>query len=811
MAQVIMGPELDGRKQKRLDGSVRSSAYAFLEKLMQSDTSSGLHIEPIRGAADPRVRTGRVSDFYRAVLIKLEGSGTKTTYLYLGTYPHDDAIKYALTASVVINPISGVAELLKIQPPSHSSKDFSEITATVPSAPEPDPSHVVSSGPQYPVLGSRGFGVEALTGLGLRKDFAEKAIAARSEDELLALAEDAPAAWQGIAIVGLAAGQTLEQVRTELLTPVDDSTESDEKTTQPSEENVAALSSLSEKTSGSDDAVIQALQHPASQLEFVFVESDEDLRVAIEDQDFARWRVFLHPEQRRYVLRNRNGAFRLSGGAGTGKTVVLVHRAKHLAEADPHARVILTTYTRTLATALEESLQILDPNVLRAGHLGDAGVYVAGIDQLVFRILAMAKPDLAKPESPGARAVTAVFGRRSGGVDRIVPDHKLRGYWQEAIESVEELPLRLRSVDFIRAEYSLVVLPAWITDQAGYIRIRRTGRGVRLSRRERMAVWQVIAKYRALTAIDNVTDWDEKAAVAARYLDERVRDGVDRPATSVLVDEAQDLTPTRLVFLRALAPAGRNDLFLAEDSHQRIYGNKIVLSRYGIAIRGRSRRLTLNYRTTAENLQFALQILEGENPLASVDERLASLDCGEFDDMDGSAISSSGYRSARSGPEPILEVCESLTDELDKAAEWITNWIGDGVEPSSIGLLCYSIKSAETLTRGLMEREIKARYIDQETRERGRSKGRVPSKGVDSMVSEQNSEPVFVMTMHRAKGMEFSRVVLFDVHRDLERTTRGLLNRIPEEEHTEFLQRNRSLEYVAATRARDQLVVIRSR
>ena len=808
MAQVIMGPELDGRKQKRLDGSVRSSAYAFLEKLMQSDTSSGLHIEPIRGAADPRVRTGRVSDFYRAVLIKLEGSGTKATYLYLGTYPHDDAIKYALTASVVINPISGVAELLKVQPPSRPSKDFSEITAPVPSVSEPDPSHIVSSGPQYPVLGSRGFGAEDLTALGLRKDFAEKAIAARSEDELLALAEDAPAAWQGIAIVGLAAGQTLEQVRTELLTPVDDSTESDEKITQPSGTNVATPS-LSEEKTGSDDAVIQALQHPASQLEFVFVESDEDLRVAIEDQDFARWRVFLHPEQRRYVLRNRNGAFRLSGGAGTGKTVVLVHRAKHLAEADPHARVILTTYTRTLATALEESLQILDPSVPRAGHLGDAGVYVAGIDQLVFRILAMAKSDLAKPESSGSRAVTAVFGRRSGGIDRIVPDHKLRSYWQEAIESVEELPPRLRSVDFIRAEYSLVVLPAWITGQAGYLRIRRTGRGVRLSRRERIAVWQVIAKYRALTAIDNVTDWDEKAAVAARYLDERVRDGVERPATSVLVDEAQDLTPTRLVFLRALAPAGRNDLFLAEDSHQRIYGNKIVLSRYGIEIRGRSRRLTLNYRTTAENLQFALQILEGDNPLASAGERVASSDCGKFDDMDGSAVSSSGYRSARSGPEPILEVCESLTGELDKAAEWITNWIGDGVEPSSIGLLCYSIKSAETLTRGLTEREVKARYIDQETRERGRLKGRVPSKGVDSLVGERNSEPVFVMTMHRAKGMEFSRAILFDVHRDLERTTRGLLNRIPEEEHTEFLQRNRSLEYVAATRARDQLVVIR--
>lgn len=815
MVQVIMGPELGGKKQRRLDGSVRSSAYAFLEKLMQSDSTLGLHIEPIKGAADPRVRTGRVSNFYRAVLIRLEGSSAQTMYVYLGTYSHDDAIKYAMTASVDINPISGVAELLELQLPSDVGSSYlHENTVVVPSEAEQksDVARAGTMGPQYPVLGSRGFGVDDLRALGLQKEFAEKAIAARSEDEVLALAEDAPAAWQGVALVGLAAGQTMEQVRAELLAPVDDGTETGEETTQPCGDGVAAsTSSSNDTTTNSDDAVIRALQHPSSQLEFVVVESDEDLRVAIEDQDFARWRVFLHPEQRRYVLRNRNGAFRLSGGAGTGKTVVLVHRAKYLAEADPKARIILTTYTRTLANALEESLQVLDPSVPRAGRLGESGVYVAGVDQLVLRVLNTAKADLAKPETPSSRAVTAVFGRRVGGIDQIVPDYKFRGYWQEAIDSVGELPPRLRSVDFIRAEYCLVVLPAWITNEAGYVRVRRMGRGVRLSRRERMAVWQVIAKYRALTAIDSVTDWDEKAAVTARYLDERVRDGIGRPATSVLVDEAQDLTPARLLFLRALAPSGRNDLFLAEDSHQRIYGNKIVLSRYGIEIRGRSRRLTLNYRTTAENLQFALKILEGANPLSLADERAAGSDSGEFDDMDGNAINSTGYRSARSGPEPIPEACESLTDELDKAVEWVNRWIDEGVEPNSIGLLCYSIKTAETLTHGMSEREVKVRFIDQDTRERGRPTGRPSNPAASSVARDRSLEPVLVMTMHRAKGMEFSRVILFDVHRDLESTTRGLLNRIPEEEHAEFHQRSRSLEYVAATRARDQLVVIRGR
>ena len=746
-------------------------------------------------------------------MIRLESSAAESTYVYLGTYPHDDAIKFAKTASVTINPISGVAELMELQPPEVASKNGVAEPPQVPAPPTfvREAARTASTGPQYPVLGSRGYGVGDLTALGLQQEFAEKAVAARSEDELLALADEAPAAWQGVAVVGLAAGQTPEQVRAELLAPLDDESTTGE---DPKEQNQADVASplSSNLEDGSDDAVIQALRHPASQLDFVFVESDEDLRVAIEDQDFARWRVFLHPEQRRYVLRDRNGAFRLSGGAGTGKTVVLVHRAKHLAEADPSARIILTTFTRTLASSLEESLQVLDPKAPRAKRLGDAGVYVAGIDQLVHRVLTMAKPDFAGPDLPGARAVAAVLGRRSGGIEGILPDYKIHGFWQEAIDGINELPERLRSLDFIRTEYSLVILPARIIDEASYLRVRRHGRGVRLSRRERAAVWQVVAKFRALTAIDGVTDWDEKAAVAARYLDERVRDGVERPATSVLIDEAQDLTPARLQFLRALAPAGRNDLFLAEDSHQRIYGNKIVMSRYGIEIRGRSRRLTLNYRTTAENLDFALRILEGTNPLAPAEETNGGIEGAQkFDDMDGDFVSSAGYRSARSGPEPILEVCASLTDELDKAAEWVSCWIDEGVEPSSIGLLCYSAKTKipESLTRGLAERGVKARFIDQEARERGRPAERASNVRADAGVRDRSSEPVSVMTMHRAKGMEFSRVILFDVHRDLEQVMGRLLRRLPEEEHAELRQRNRSLEYVAATRARDQLVVIR--
>jgi superfamily I DNA/RNA helicase len=148
--------------------------------------------------------------------------------------------------------------------------------------------------------------------------------------------------------------------------------------------------------------------------------------------------------------------------------------------------------------------------------------------------------------------------------------------------------------------------------------VRRAGRGVSLNRSRRNAVWDLIKVYRAAAAAAGTMDFEEKAAVAAQVLRNEAPAGL---ADHVLVDEAQDLSPSRLKLLRALAAPGTNDLFIAEDSHQRIYGQPIVLGRYGINIVGRSRRLTLNYRTTEQNLRYALGILAGASTPTSTTSR----------------------------------------------------------------------------------------------------------------------------------------------------------------------------------------------
>ena len=722
MPQIVMGPSQTGT----LDSSVKKQAYAFLEKLSTDDTSPGLHIEPISGSADARVRTGRVNDFYRAVLFKVQGQATTALYVYLGVLAHDDAIAFARKARLTVNPVNGITELI-------TTSEASSFPA--PATPRPTvPAEPDVSAPSA-LLPALGLDEESLVDdLGLEVGLARAALLATTEDEILVLVDSA-VQWQGLALIELASGSPVQQVRQSLAV------------------EVAAPAATSE-----DDQLIVGLQHPAAQMQFAFIEHDDELRRAIEDDDFAAWRVFLHPEQRRYATASYSGPFRLSGGAGTGKTVVLLHRARHLARQDPQARILLTTYTRNLAEAMRTDLRRLDPSIRLAGKLGDAGIYVSGIDATVNAVLKTYQGDLAVD-------LESVLGPRSSEIGGRTPET----VWQDAAGVAgTELPADLRSRMFLATEYAMVVLPARVTSRDDYLTARRLGRGVALDRKKRLAVWQAIEAYRTRASIDGTVDFPEAAAVAAAALQRRSPGG--RPTDHVLVDEGQDLNPSHWQFLRALVDEGPNDLFLAEDSHQRIYGQHVVLGRYGIKIVGRSQRLKLNYRTTAENLRYAVALLEGESG---------------WTDLEDAPETAAHYRSARSGPPPQVLSCTNLTAELDAAAGTVRGWLDASVAPETIGILVRDAAQAGQVTRGLDDRDVSVRSVEQGQHKQGR--------------------PV-VMTMHRAKGTEFSRVLLFGINEGLIPAEYLVKNLNPADRADAFI-RERALLYVAATRARDELVV----
>lgn len=726
MANLVIAS--NSKAMSKLDGSIKKKVFDFFEKLSEDDASPSLHIEPLHVASDPRVRTGRVDLHYRAVLFKVEDKSNVPTYIYMGTWNHDDAIKLAEKATLRVNPINGTLEGL--------------IGDTAPTE-QPVPAAEAASKPKVApsYLAGVGYTLEDLTDrLGISATIAVKAMAAKDEAELIDAAEGG-VDWEGSALLDLATGLAIEDIR-----------EKHGFTDKPIGTDL-----------NTDQQIIEALERPASKMQFAYIEDNEELRRVIEGGDFAAWRIFLHPEQRKYVDTDFTGAFRLSGGAGTGKTVVAIHRARRLSRANPEARVILTTYNATLAQGLRADLAALDPGLQIAANPGEPGVYVGGIDALGKAIVDRTPRDFVNA------ACAELFGR--SGIEFGPKRTSSDAVWREVAQSVDSgLDAKLGAPSFLESEYVSVVLANRITTLEQYAKVARPGRGVRLSRPQRIGVWKLVEAYRRHSQMDETISFPEVLAVAAQAMRLRTEKDGRFLADHVIVDEAQDLHATHWAMLRALVAEGPNDLFIAEDSHQRIYGSPIVLSRFGIKIVGRSRRLTLNYRTTAQNLRFAVGVLSG----------------AEYTDLEQGEETTSGYRSARNGPVPELIACENQAAELDAVAVKIKGWLGEGdVEPESIAVLTRSQDDRDRFVRGLGERGVTVRALDKNAASPGYP---------------------LVLTMHRAKGMEFSRVILSGAD-DKHVPSPATLRNVPDEERAEALLRERSLLYVASSRARDALMV----
>ena len=775
---AIVWPSSKAKDATARDSSLKAKIGPFIAKLSTMTASTGLHLERIRGAADRRVRTARVTDFYRAVLFELDAGG-EPVYVIHGIWPHDEANRIAESVTVGVNPCNGATEVTRIKDAiqqdagdveqarraaraeldaaRREAEEIAREAARIQSAnaearrqnARAVPGAVAAPGRDHALTWPEGLSVETLRDeLGIDVRLGAAALAATCESQLLDLAITARVAWQGEALLALATGSTIDDVREdfELLRPQDvapDPTDAD---------------------------IIAGLHRRAARTEFAWLETDEDLRRAIEGLTFAQWQLFLHPQQRALVDRRTNGPMRISGGAGTGKTVVTVHRAAALAERDAEAgdevRILLTTYTRNLADDLRRQVAQLAPTLPFAERIGEPGLLVSGLDRIARAVLQRAGDSIAQ-------TAEQVIGRPRTRV-LTLPDSKSNPWYEALALMGNELPEGLRSADFLESEYELIVLPQRITTLRQYLRVRRPGRGVALARDKRAAVWKAIESYRDRSAALDVVSFSEQLALAAAWLDAEAARGAPRPFRHVLVDEAQDLTPAHLQLLRALVDSGPDDLFLAEDSHQRIYGRKITLSHYEIQVRGRSRRLTRNYRTTRQNLDLAFGIL----------------DPGAYEDMEG-RVEEHRYVSPRSGPEPLLIHASDRDQEIKKAGALLDWWLKEDRDaseegaPETIAVLVRDRYQRDAVVTGLAQQGIEVRPVDREAVGRGR--------------------PV-VMTMHRAKGLEFRKVLLFDVSEDsIPRSLRD--QRYSEADRTDALLRERSLLYVAATRARDQLAI----
>ena len=633
----------------KLPNKVQKRVSELIDEFQRDPQSPAIGLHPLTATMrDPKVRgVKKLPDGYRAIVIAPDKGDT---YLLVHIDAHDKAYDWAKHKLFEIHTMTGVFQII-------DSIEVEQATQ------EPEFKQYETK-PDYP-LG--GMSEEQLFDSGVPKPLIPAVQSIKSDDGLEAIAEYLPPDCRDV-LYGIAAGMSVEEALLEMLNA--------EPETVPA---------------GIDGTGDFTQIEKAPNFDLVLVEGQEELKKILAGT-LEEWRIFLHPCQKKLVHWQPNGPMNITGAAGTGKTVALLHRAVCLASQleNPKARVLLTTFTTNLSTTLEGMVKRLDP------------VAAKRIDVVNLHSL--------------ARTIC----QRSGWNGRIADSEAIEQIWQEVwSRDIADLPL---SKEEMQLEFELIIDPNGINDEDAYVSTVRSARP-RISRAQRKAAWPVFLAFRRGLKKRNLLTFDG-AIYEARLA---VEAGKFEKYLHVLVDEAQDFSLDALRLIRAISPIeteGANPLTLAGDGHQRLYRNKIPMSRAGIDIRGRSRRLKINYRTSEQIRKYAQGMLRGVT----------------IDDLDGGESSTVGDHSVFKGPEPIIERCADEKSEADAIVDWIKMLQQDcGLSTHEICVTPnkQSIRQA-IASAGLPTKELKPRELDPGSDEPGIRMG----------------------TMKRIKGLEFRAVAM---------------------------------------------------
>jgi len=687
----------------RLPRHVQAKIKELIFRFRRNPAALGQHRERIQGTRN--LYSVRIDRQYRGILAR--GTDTGAVVL-LHVNNHDAAYDWARRHRCEVNPDSGTLQI------------FESRTTPAPAPVAKDPQDAAS-----PAAGLRD---RQLRHLGIPESLVPVARTVTDTAEFEAVQDQFPPEAQD-AMYMLLAGYSFSEALDEL-----------------------ALSQQAEQFDPQDlDA---ALQRKGTQARFWVVEDEEELKRML-DAPQEKWRVFLHPSQRRLVERSWNGPVRVLGGAGTGKTVVAMHRAKWLLAhqvATAQDRVLFLTFTANLAADLQHNLQtlIVDDAALRR-------LEVVHLDRWVYRFL-------RQHDFPQ----TIVYDSED--------EKKWSDLWQQAMQAGDpnlSLPPR-----FYQDEWARVILALGVASRQEYLEIPRTGRGTPLSRPRRARIWPVFEAYRAQLRLAGSIAKEDAYRAVRQIIDMR---SVPLPYVSVVVDEAQDFGQEAFRLIHTLArdtdphnSSAADRLFLVGDAHQRIYDRQVVLSRCGIQIRGRSARLRINYRTSEQILQTAVAVLQDM----------------KVDDLDGGADTLLGYRSLFQGPMPELREFTSLEQAVPELIAWVENLRAE--RHLRYEDFCF-------VARTLALRNEWAGVLAQQSQQVHCLEGRVTDGDAPGALR--------LATAHRVKGLEFSAVAILDADQENFPLQRALSRVGDASEKAQRLRRERALLYVAMSRAKQHLLL----
>jgi superfamily I DNA/RNA helicase/mRNA-degrading endonuclease RelE of RelBE toxin-antitoxin system len=667
-----------------LPAATRKKVSEMVDKFHRDSKTPALHLEPYIEAVDSKVRSARVGDDYRAIVIApTQGD----TYLLMHVDHHDKAYRWCKNKHFEIHQSTGVLQVFDVEEVNAVAEETKPIFQPVSSYPlqKLTDDEIFHAGVPSPLIPA----VRVI----------------QSDEALSALREYLPAdAYQVLLFV--ACGMTVDEALSEALGITEDK--------QMKVADTGDFTNLEEQS------------------DLVFVDGEEELK-RIMASSFDAWRIFLHPYQRKIVEWNVAGPMKVNGAAGTGKTVVMMHRAVYLASrlTNPNARILVTTYTSNLTVTIKD---------------------------LIKKLATQKCPAAAdKIEVTNLHALARTICTRGGWRGKVAGKQAMDEIWQDLLES-SATNSPMFTPDFIREEYEEVVDPMGITTEDEFLTTVRSGRP-RLSRPQRKAVWPMFASFQRELKKRNLLTFDGLIHEARLALDK----GDFPHYEHVLVDEIQDFGVEALRLIRMLSPStegAMNPLTVVGDGHQRIYKSNIPLSRAGIEVRGRSRRLKINYRTTEQIRTCAQKMLEGV----------------EVDDLDGDSASTVGDQSLVQGPQPTFVKCSGQDEEAIAVVKWVQALLAENYATHEICIAPGkpAIRSA-LAAANIPTLELQANASDPESSEAG----------------------VRLGTLYRIKGLEFKAVALC-------LTGESTLSN---EANSLAAKRQRCLHYVAATRARERLLI----
>ncbi len=661
----------------KLTGDEQKAVKTTAFDLQMDPANPGMQFHKLDKAKDKNFWSIRVSRDIRLIVHKTEAS-----LLLCYVDHHDEAYRWAERRKIQIHPKTGAAQLVEVR------ERVEEIVVPV----------YVETQAERPAKPRLFDGVsdETLLGYGVPEEWLTDAKAA-NEDTLFEVAGHLPSE-AAEALLNLAVGES----------------------PQP-----AATAAVAENP----------FDHPDAKRRFRVMASTEELARAL-DYPWEKWAVFLHPSQREIVRGNYNGPARVAGSAGTGKTVVALHRAAYLADEHRNARVLVTTFNDHLAAALREKLRLLVGNVPRVYERIEVdSLPTVGRRLYEVRFGPVQLADEAKQRSILAAAAT------EAGVERF-SEHFLWTEWRDVVDAWQ--------------------LEGW----ESYRDVKRLGRKTRLPEALRRSLWDVFENARSMFSTEGLLT----SAMMFGALTTRLIDEGGGPYDFAIVDEAQDIGVPELRFLSALGSGRPDSLFFAGDLGQRIFQPPFSWKALGVDIRGRSRILRINYRTSHQIRTNADKLLPPE-----------------ISDVDGATEKRFGTVSAFDGPDPDVRIFDSEAAESEAVADWLRQRISEGVRPEEIALFVRSLAQIPRATAAAASAGLSAVELD---------KAMQPTPG-----------SVGVMTMHQAKGLEFRAVAVLACDDEV----LPLQSRIEavgdDADLEEVYNTERHLLYVACTRARDHLMV----